>query len=370
MIHEVLFITPKPVSVDQAIQGAVRLSAELGRHLGLRNEQVVKGVVDAKGSTILLSTDHGSYRLQLGSPGYHSAEFMFKAFVSAHGVHLRVLPLVAEKSPAPTTPPAPPPSPLLQSSLLGRVNYLQHFHTSLHSFQMLARPGWIAAAAEQLTDKNARNALNQLLVSSDNISADAVKSALLNSGLFGITAGHSGWNLKKILLLLKRNIDGTETRSSLTLLNDISKIIDYIEAAQLDALLHQEKQEVMYRFPLLLSDGQPLQIVIHSNPDKTDDTDHAPHWCLDMDMPLSNQCHLWVSAVLYSSGSLDVCVWSTDESLVNSMTASVAVLQGNLKLFDLALRGCKVCLGERPSAELAGYGKQHYHTGSSMDVIT
>jgi len=367
MIHEVLFITPKPVSVDQAIQGVVRLSAELGHHLGLRNEQIVKGVVDAKGSSILLSTDHGSYRLQLGSSGYHSAEFLFKAVVSAHGVHLRVLPLVSEKS---SPPPAAPAPPLLQGSLLGRINYLQHFHTSLHSLQALARPGWAAAAAEQLTDKNARNALNQLLVSSGNISADVVKSALLNSGLFGVAAGHGGWNLKKLLLLLKRNIDGTETKASLALLNDATKIIDYIEAAQLDALLHQEKEEVMYRFPLLLSDGQPLQIVIHSKPDKTDDADHTPHWCLDMDMPLSNQCHLWVSAVLYSSGSLDVCVWSTDESLVDSMQASVAVLQGNLKLFDLALRGCKICLGERPSAELTGYGKPHYHTGASMDVIT
>jgi hypothetical protein len=367
MIHEVLHITPRPVSVDQAIQAVVRLSTELGRHLGLRNEQVVKGVVDAKGSSILLSTDHGSYRLQLGSPGYHSAEFIFKVFLSAHGVQLRALPAAPAE---PGAPPAPPAVPLPQSSLFNRLTYLQHLQTPLHTLALLARPGGLAAAADQLPEQNARDALRQLLVSSSAISASTVKSALLNSGLFGIAAGQGNWSLKKLLLLLRRSSDSAGARVPLTVLNDISKVIDYIESAQVDALLHQEKQEVLYRFPLLLSDGQPLQIVMRSKPDETDETGQEPHWCLDMDMPLHNQCHLWVSAVLYAAGSLDVCVWSTDERLVSSMTASVAVLQRNLNMFDLALRGCKICLGERPSPDTAGYGRGTYPAGASMDLST
>ena len=45
----------RPANLDQTVAGGVRLSTEQGRALGLRNEQTVRGVVDANGTTITLT---------------------------------------------------------------------------------------------------------------------------------------------------------------------------------------------------------------------------------------------------------------------------------------------------------------------------
>jgi len=365
----------RPTNLDQTVAGAVRLSTEQGRTLGLRTEQTVRGVVDATGTSITLSTDYASQSLVLHARGQPFAELFFRSWLTPRGFILKPLANAAASAAASTkdssttsfaaTMPAPPPT----NALPPRAAYLYLMQAPLSALSAFTQPQALRQLITQSTDTQEQLAdTDALWQSRQHLSAASIKSALHSSGVLGAGSAASLVTLKITLEQIKKRIEDTQLRQFNIEADDLADAIDYLDSAQLQGVLKQDSQEVLYRFPVLFNDSPPAEVIIHQDQQRQAvDTD--PPWRFDLNIPVQGKEMIEVSAQLTQQASLHVVIWSQSEPLVRLMQREVVTLARQLSPWDISLAHCQIILGQRPIATPTGDG-QARHQGSQLDCYT
>jgi hypothetical protein len=342
-----------PLGAEPETLGVLRLSTEQGRQLGLRNDQTVRGVVDATGTQIQLDTDTVAPQLALSGHAPSFSEWLFRVRLGPLGVQL--LPQRQLGSPAGSSPPSPASvreAPALPGPVLpGRVASLLSLQTPLSALAALADPRVLRRLLQDAVPHAQRAVADAALWHArDAITPDAVRAALLGSGF--VTARGGGtpvFSIKKLMEQLRDSADAGDSDLSATEYSAVQEGIDALEAMQLQGLARQEAQEALYRFPMLFHDAPPAQLSLQRDAPPQDVAAAAVPWRVDLDLPLPDGRALEISVQWQARGELTLVVWTMDDALHVALRQELASLAQRLEDWDMMLGHCQIVLGERPA---------------------
>jgi hypothetical protein len=343
-----------PLGGEPQTLGVLRLSTEQGRQLGLRNEQTVRGVVDATGTHIQLDTEDAGPLLTLSGRAPALSEWLFLVRLGPLGVQLLPQRQLGSPvgSPAPTPAPARDEPPLPASVLPGRVASLMSLQTPLSALAALADPRTLRRLLQDAVPAAQRAAVDAALWHArDAITPDAVRSALLGSGF--VTTRHGAtptFSIKKLLEQLRASADVGDSELSTGEYSALQDGIDALEAMQLQGLARQEAQEALYRFPMLFHDLPPAQLTLQRDaPQQEGASAAAVPWRVDLDLPLPDGQALEISVQWQARGELTLVLWTVDDALHAALREELGSLAQRLEDWDMLLGHCQIVLGERPA---------------------
>ncbi len=313
-------------------QVAINVSEVTARQLALKDNQIVRGVIESQGSKLQLVIGDKSIplaklgRLQLGD------SVALRALVKPDG--LTLVPINAYPQTSPTVP-----------------AYSDRFLRLLYSPIMpsSALRGLQPATLNTLASL-AGTASGVLLASMSNISRDAVKSAFLTSGLFTefnlLSKERSRPDLKTMLrTLLALNT----IRTNASLVSDINSAVDLIESKQLDSLAAQLNRETLYSFILPFKDFAPVEVDIerHSNINGGQDAS----WIINLYSSSNELGDMWLKTTLLPQQELDMMIWAERANTAQCASAAMSELMHQLKSFGLSLSGVQVFNSVRPAPD-------------------
>ena len=301
-------LQPRPnlVYVEGGVS-ALRLAPDQAKNLGLREGQVVNGVVANRpdGSVLML----GAKSLAL-PPGFASGQTSVSLLVSVVGGQL-VLSLTDRQQQAQTKSRVPGGAEQRLNRLLGQIG-------SFHLLKLL-EPNTLARLIAQFAGSDEGQSLHQLLLSSNSISGAQIKRSVESSGFFlesQLKAGldDHGVSLKSLLLgLLKlmkaRQVDGS----------NLSGAIEELEARQLESLSSQlGNRSLTLSWVLPFVDQMPVFVTLgrkfSDEADKGDSDDNSI-WYVDLDIPIRGQTRCAINIELNKTSSIKITAWIPHDGL-------------------------------------------------------
>lgn len=313
-------------------QVTINVSETSARQLALKDNQVVRGIIEYQGSKLQLVV--GSQSFPLSKLGRHQVgdSLSLRALVRPDGLSLVVI-----KADIPTHN--------IISGFSDRFLRLLYSPNMLNSALHGRQPANLNAIASL-----AASTSGLVLPSMGNISRDAVKSAFLNSGLFTefnlLSKGQARPDLKTMLRsLLALN----SLRSNASLVGDINSVIDHIESKQLDSLAAQLNRETLYSFILPFKDAAPVEVEIEKR-GKTSDG-NGSSWVINLYSSTDELGDMWLKTTLLPKQEIDMLIWAERSNTAECASAAMSELTHQLKGFGLTLSGVQIFNSVRPSSD-------------------
>ena len=306
LTSESVNIQPRPnlVYVEGGVS-ALRLAPDQAKTLGLREGQVVNGVVANRpdGSVLLL----GAKSLAL-PPGFASGQASVSLLVSVVGGQIVLSLTDRQQTQAKQRIPAGAEQRF--NRLLGQVG-------SFHLLKLL-EPGNLSRLLSLMAASEEGRSLNQLLLSSNSLSGAQIKRTVEGSGFFlesQLKSGAElqGVSLKSILLALQKLMRVRQLDAS-----GISGAIEELEARQLESLSSQLGRGLnlswvlpfMDQMPVFLSLGRKFQ-----DDSAKEDADDGAVWYVDLDIPIKEGTRCGVNIELNDSSGVRITAWIPHENL-------------------------------------------------------
>ena len=341
------FTRPTPIFLEGVV--AVRVSEQMAKNLGLRDNQVIRGVLEDRGG--LLKLMFNNYELDW------PANKRFKAgdrvdFRYESSVYGRSLRPISQPPTSPST--ATPITALAEAS--PRLLSLLYRPDQPSLLSQLFKPGGLELLLSQAPNLPVQQGLGQFGQSMSMLSADAVKNALLNSGLFGeyFLASQSPPrpDLKQLLRNLLRNMPLQAAAAV-----DIEMAIDEIESRQLDSLQAQQNRELSYHFLLPFGDAHPVEVHLERGAYSAEQDD--PDWVINLHTDSDMLGELWLKTTLKAASSLEMVMWVQRSDVAQLAQTARTELEYELQAFGLQLTKLSILNASRPSldADLTGPGQ-------------
>lgn len=330
---------------------AVKISEQMARQLGLRDNQVVRGVIESRGDLLKLVLNNreinwpGSRRLRPGD------KIDFRVVATDQGSTL--LPIKLPDDPA--TPNMPFSERFLQ--LLYRPRQAS---TLMH----LLTPKSLAMLLSQTNFAEADKRIGPLLPSMASLAPTGVKRALANSGLF--TENHLARRLpikQDTKVFLRTLLRLTAQQNQPQLVADIQSAIDQLESRQLDSLQAQSNRELSYSFTLLFRDADPVEVEFSQTASTNPETERE--WIIDLHTNSKALGPLWLKTTVHSAGIVDMLVWIERDRSAQLARDAMAELAAELEAFGLNLREFEVFNSPRPLPD-----QQLNRPGDMVDICT
>jgi len=328
---------------------AVRVSEQMAKNLGLRDNQVIRGVLEDRGG--LLKLMFNNYELDWPANKRFKAgdrvDFRYES--SVYGRSLRPI------SQPPTSPSTATPITALAGAS-PRLLSLLYRPDQPSLLSQLFKPGGLELLLSQAPNLPVQQGLGQFGQSMSMLSADAVKNALLNSGLFGeyFLASQSPPrpDLKQLLRNLLRNMPLQAAAAV-----DIEMAIDEIESRQLDSLQAQQNRELSYHFLLPFGDAHPVEVHLERGAYSAEQDD--PDWVINLHTDSDMLGELWLKTTLKAASSLEMVMWVQRSDVAQLAQTARTELEYELQAFGLQLTKLSILNASRPSldADLTGPGQ-------------
>ena len=323
---------------------AIRVSEKMARDLGLRDNQVIRGVIENRGDLLKLIINNREINWA-GSKRFKSGDRIdFRVESSVYG---RVLKPISN-APLSTVAPATAPSPRLLS-LLYRPAEPQ-------AVTELLRPTTLSALLTQLDTSAQHQKLNYVMQSMARLTPEMIKVALLQSGLFGEfllgSQNHTGPDLKQWLRSLLRVAAQSQSQLSV----DLERAIDHLEGRQLDSLQAQQNRELSYSFTLPFVDANPVEVQFERG--RNDAGEGEADWVINLHTDSAELGELWLKTTLRSDNRLEMIMWAERSGVATIAREAISELEYELQSFGLQLHKITVLNASRPSLdnELSGPG--------------
>jgi hypothetical protein len=344
-------LRPTPIFLEGVI--AVKISEQMAREFGLRDNQVVRGILQDRSGILKLILNNREFDWAGGKRFKAGDNINFRVESSVYGRSLKAISATA--APAVTVSPMSSPG-TLSSRILS----------------LLYRPDQ-GSAITQLLVPGGRESLFSMMATADRgqslfinnmgqVSPDAVKNALMNSGLFGeyfLAAGISTLpDMKQLLRLLLRSAPMQST-----LAGDINRAVDEIEGRQLETLQAQQGREVSYSFVLPFADSNPVEIQFERGAYNLEEGE--ADWVINIHTRSDSLGELWLKTTLKSGSNmkslsrLEMILWAERASIAALARAASGELESELESFGLVLTKLTILNASRPmlDAGLSGPGQ-------------
>ena len=354
---EQINFAPRPTPAFLEGLAAVRVTEQVAKGMGLRDNQIVRGIIEDRGGLLKLVLKNREFDWQ-GSKKFKPGDTMeFRVDRSGTGKILSPL--------ASNTPTLISTNPLLTSS------------TSLTSpriMSLLYRPEQPSSLVHLLSPSNSDGLLTktlsgvsglrpeQLFYTLARISPQMVRNALGNSGLFGeYLLSHQlplRLDTKQLLRNLLRGdlLHKTEGMS-------LDSAIDEIESRQLEGLYAQQNREVSYHFVMPFLDADPVEV--HFERGAGSFSKGEVDWVINLHTNSAHLGEVWAKTTLKGSGEIEMIFWAINERATEIARQGRSQLVETLKDFGLKLTKFSVLNAPRPLIDPALTGP-----GQVVDVST
>jgi len=346
---ELINLTARPTPIFLEGSAAIQLTQQAAKDLGLKDGQIVQGVIAARGDLLKLLINNkelewpGSSRFKLGD------KLDFRVDSSIFGRSL--VPIRGLTTSPGNTPPAIPSPALLQ---------LMHRPDQPSVLAGLFKSGGIEALAAQLGGSEQLRAslmLSMAKLSMEKLSPMSVKRGLSNSGLFGeqlLASGvvRQGPDLKQLLRSLLRNAPLQSAIGA-----ELKGAIDEVESKQLESLQAQQSRELSYSFVLPFMDANAVEIELYSG--ASNSAAEGQEWIINLHTESPSLGELWLKTTLQSAASIQMVMWAPRVDVADRAREAASELQYELQRFGLTLEKLDVLNARRPSAceGLSGSGQ-------------
>ena len=346
---ELINLTARPTPIFLEGSAAIQLTQQAAKDLGLKDGQIVQGVIAARGDLLKLLINNkelewpGSSRFKLGD------KLEFRVDSSIFGRSL--VPLKGLATTPGNTPPAIPSPALLQ---------LMHRPDQPSVLAGLFKSGGIEALAAQLGGSEQLRAslmLSMAKLSMEKLSPMSVKRSLSNSGLFGeqlLASGvvRQGPDLKQLLRSLLRNAPLQSAIGA-----ELKGAIDEVESKQLESLQAQQSRELSYSFVLPFMDANAVEIELYREASNSAAEDQE--WIINLHTESPSLGELWLKTTLQSAASIQMVMWAPRIDIADRAREAASELQYELQRFGLNLEKLDVLNARRPSVSegLSGSGQ-------------
>lgn len=336
-----LLVVPSENSAERFSQLNLKLSVSIADELGLKNTQVVNGLVSEDGKQIQLRTqDWRFFTLPFNGLPYRSASFWFRVEFTPYGVYLR--PHAKEAS----------------SGVSGSKNSTQALtasQTSKSSSQLeITKPAVepyvssssLAALASTWQSKGiyefsrlqqlltqsqlplVAEALRGLLGKGKKISPRTVYDYLKFSGLFPLKTNEGRADILKMMGLINEQLTNNNSISDLD--KDVLRaVIQRISYSQLETLIAKEQGELHYRFTIMLEDQLPAEIVIFKH--KEQNRGGRQQLGAELEVSFTDSLPVKFSCLLIGEDSLSLSAWSEDKHFVAILRDGEKSLRASLR---------------------------------------
>ena len=341
---ELINLTARPTPIFLEGSAAIQLTQQAAKDLGLKDGQIVQGVIAARGDLLKLLINNkelewpGSSRFKLGD------KLEFRVDSSIFGRSL--VPLKGLATTPGNTPPAIPSPALLQ---------LMHRPDQPSVLAGLFKSGGLEALVAQLGGSEQLRA--SLMLSMAKLSPMLVKRSLRNSGLFGeqlLASGvvRQGPDIKQLLRSLLRNVPLQSAIGA-----ELKGAIDEVESKQLESLQAQQSREQSYSFVLPFMDANAVEIELYSG--ASNSATEGQEWIINLHTESPSLGELWLKTTLQSAASIQMVMWAPRIDIADRAREAASELQYELQRFGLNLEKLDVLNARRPSVSegLSGSGQ-------------
>lgn len=329
---------------------AAKLSEQMARQLGLRDNQIVRGVIESRGDLMKLILNNreidwtGSRRFRAGD------KLDLRVVMTDRGANLVPVTLSSDSE---------------SSQVVLSERLLQLFYRPRQEAALIGlfNPKSLALLLSKTGSASLGKTLGPLLNSMGSLTPAAVKRALRDSGLFTENRLAKKLPLKQDIKVFLRNLlRAAALQNQTQQVSDIQGAIDQLESRQLESLQAQSNRELSYSFLLPFADAEPVDVKFSRAAGATPE---AAAWIIDLytDSQLLGQ--LWLKTRVSSAGQLDMMVWVERQQSAQLARSAMAELKYELEAFGLQLAEFKVLNSPRPLPD-----QQFNSPGDMVDICT
>ena len=356
---------PTPIFLEGVV--AVRISEQMAKNVGLRDNQIIRGVIENRNGLLKLMFNNQEFEWSASKNFKPGDKIDFRYESSVYGRSLRAI----SQAPTPGISSAPLSSTVLSSTVLSSTGLASTGASSLTGtsprllsllyrpdqpsmLSQLFKPGGLELLLSQVAHLPAQSGLGQLRQSMGGLSGDAVKNALLNSGLFGEfllgSQSPQRTDLKQLLRNLLRNMPLQSA------VGNIELAIDEIESRQIESLQAQQNREISYHFVLPFGDSNPVEV--HLERGASSPEQEESDWVINLHTDSEVLGELWLKTTLKDTASLEMIMWVQRPHVAAMARTATLELEQELKAFGLQLTKLSVLNATRPTldAQLSGPG--------------
>ena len=347
---EQLNITPRLSPLVLESSAAVAVSEKVAREIGLADNQVVRGVIAARGGLMKLlinGQELGWASTKKFKPG-DSIDFRVRTTINGK----TLLPISVELAKSLKTA-----KPLGNSGESSRLLSLLYRQGSGATQSEFFKPSMVNEILKQSIDPNLSQTIAQIMYKMRGISPNTVRDALLGSGLFGefsLKAQVSGpLDLKQMMrkLLLASKPDGPTA-------GNIEKIVDEIEGRQLEALQAQQKQELSYHFVMPFVDANPVEIHFQRGAIGIDG--ELPSWVINLHTESDEIGELWLKTTVTTDLDIGMTLWADSIDTAEKAREATGSLEKALGEFGLKLTKLTILNAVRPLVDTGFSAPGHF----------
>lgn len=330
---------------------AIKISEQLAKQLGLRDNQIVRGVIENRGDLLKLMINNKEIDW-IGSRRYRAGDRVdFRVTLSEQGRVLQPITLPNHLSTS-------------EVALSDRLLQLLYRPQQASVMLQLFMPRALKPLLSQFSPSASSQQIGQLLSSMGAISPSTVKNALINSGLF--TESHLAKKqfIKQDIKLFLRNllrVGALQTQTQA--ISEIEQAIDQIESRQLETLQAQQNREISYSFTLPFNDAEPVDIEFKRG--RGSDGEPSDEWVINLYTNSPALGQVWLKAVFHSDSRLDMTMWAESEQCAELARKASSELEYELQAFGLQLGKFQILNTTRPPAD-----KEFTGSGHVVDVRT
>ena len=356
---------PTPIFLEGVV--AVRVSEQMAKNVGLRDNQIIRGVIENRNGLLKLMFNNQEFEWSASKNFKPGDKIDFRYESSVYGRSLRAI----SQAPTPGISSAPLSSTVLSPTVLSSTGLASTAASSLTGtsprllsllyrpdqpsmLSQLFKPGGLELLLSQVAHLPAQSGLGQLRQSMGGLSGDAVKNALLNSGLFGEfllgSQSPQRTDLKQLLRNLLRNMPLQSA------VGNIEMAIDEIESRQIESLQAQQNREISYHFVLPFGDSNPVEV--HLERGASSPEQEESDWVINLHTDSEVLGELWLKTTLKDTASLEMIMWVQRPHVAAMARTATLELEQELKAFGLQLTKLSVLNATRPTldAQLSGPG--------------
>jgi len=340
---EQLNITPRLAPLTLESSAAITVSEKIAREIGLSDNQVVRGVIAARGGLMKLLVNDQELDWASNKKFKSGDSIDFRVRTTAQGALL--LPLSIERAKPSKTSNSP-----TNSRESSRFLTLLHRPDAGAIQSEFFKPGIVRESFVQGLDSSSSQALAQMMHRMRGISPGAVRDAFLRSGLFGElflkTHVSVPIDIKQLMrkLLLVSKVSGSDKGS-------IEEIIDEIESRQLEALQAQKNHQISYHFMMPFVDANPVKI--HFQRDAIGLDKEAPNWVINLHAETDSIGSLWLKSIVTPDFDIEMTLWAERLETAKNAERAASSLEKSLADFGLKLAKLSILNAARPTVDAA-----------------
>ena len=313
---------------------ALRLAEPQARELGLRDGQVVKGLVEANGESLKLVLNGLAFELPAASSLARGDSPLFRAVQSPGGWLLKPLPIPNGLSAAPGLAP-------------GTVSTMT---------AMLLRPleatGWMqllsdSGLAKALAKTPEFFAWRKSRPSMARLGAAELREAVAGSGLFAESALTQGrapaaHDLKLALQSLLKATAGDP------LLNEpVDRALKDIESSQLQAVQAQSQRELLLNLVIPFADANPVRLSFSRPAPSREEPD--PPFTVSVHTRNEHLGEVWLKTAVSGQNKIDMTMWAAQPEVATAAHQNAHALAHELENAGLEMNSFVIYNGPRPN---------------------